>query len=203
MSDISSERTHGLPSQSVTTDPVNQSQLNFAQWFGASKAIDASGAPLRCYHGTATDFTAFNPEAEGITGIFFSSSPEVALEYATWRAEHGGLARILPVYLSIENPAEITGWSTFDAEFFQECIDQAKAAGHDGVIFRDVDDGWTEQAPVADTYVVFRPEQIKSASANTGAYSRDDPDITDSRALRAQHALAWLDERNTKATPHA
>lgn len=62
----------------------------FQDWFGESKAVDESGAPLRLYHGTSADFSAFDPSKLGEStsapsagkGFFFSDKPQVANSYA-------------------------------------------------------------------------------------------------------------------------
>jgi len=51
-------------------------------------------------------------------------------------------------------------------------VERAKRNGHDGVIFRSVDEG---SGPV-DVYVVIEPGNAKS-TANIGTYNREDPDI--------------------------
>ena len=64
----------------------------------------------------------------------------------------------------------------------------AKAAGHDGVIIRNVNDtggfalamqsrGKVPHGPATtgDVYVVFQPEQIKSAIGGRSAFKHEDP----------------------------
>lgn len=83
---------------------------NFKKWFGNSKVVDAEGKPLRVYHGTTADFDEFtrgragkktgNPNA--VLGSFFTDDPAEASRYAQDWGREGG--RVLPVYLSIQNP---------------------------------------------------------------------------------------------------
>ena len=96
----------------------------FKRWFGDSKVVDADGQPLVVYHGTNSDFSAFDDTASGANsgnrgflgrGFYFSSSPQSASMYAgvtrpqgtdTWRRADGG--NVIPVYLSLQNPLEIS-----------------------------------------------------------------------------------------------
>lgn len=73
---------------------------NFAKWFGQSKAVDNNGTPLRLFHGTACDFDAFQNADHG---LFFTQQPDAASAYALG-TEEGDDARVLPVYLRLENP---------------------------------------------------------------------------------------------------
>lgn len=51
--------------------------------------------------------------------------------------------------------------------------------GYDGVVYVNEAEGF------GDSYIAFRPEQIKSATDNTGAFNPNDPDIRFSRAASA------------------
>lgn len=46
----------------------------FGRWFADSKVVDASGAPLVVYHGTASDFSRFD---SGRGAIYFTSDPAI------------------------------------------------------------------------------------------------------------------------------
>jgi len=107
-----------MRSNRVTDTPA------FKRWFGDSKVVDENGEPLVVYHGTNSDFTAFDDTASGANsgnrgflgrGFYFSSSPQSASMYAgvtrpqgtdTWRRADGG--NVMPVYLSLQNPLEIS-----------------------------------------------------------------------------------------------
>jgi hypothetical protein len=79
------------------TDPLRDP--NFRRWFGQSVIRDASGKPLRVYHGTSTtDFEQFDND-NGM--IFFSTDPEFASGYALSTRDHAQ-SRLLPCYLRIE-----------------------------------------------------------------------------------------------------
>lgn len=142
---------------------------NFRRWFGDSKAVDLSGAPLVLYHGTASEFSEFSiGEAwgEGEAGAFFSGCPKAVEEYAK---RDGG--NILPVFLSIQNPYETTAdeWDSGESS----SIDAVKSQGlYDGYVIR----GW---AGHDDAWVAFYPDQIKSAIGNRGRFDRNNPGITE------------------------
>jgi len=87
---------------------------NFVEWFGDSKVVDESGAPMVVYHGTAKDFTEFDlsrtGESTGNTGFYgagayFSQDGEDAGGYALWaRRSEDDAANVISVYLALQNP---------------------------------------------------------------------------------------------------
>lgn len=174
----------------------------FAKWFGDSKVVDDNGEPLRVYHGTTKDFAAFDPNAPRtaipLPGMFFSPDPEVASLYASYGRElrdyegffvgaEGG--NVKPVYLSMQNPMDIDASDGVNrglvpGSVIREMIEDAQRKGHDGVILR----GWRDgSGPVQ--YIVFRPEQIKSAIGNDGSFDPTNPDITRSPRTGARRNL--------------
>jgi len=116
-----------------------------------SKVVDANGEPMVVYHGTnAESFNEFR------TPAFFGEKE---------RASYGsrGLGRVEPYFIRIVNP-ELQNWQ-----------------GHVGVSSSDIrrmkTDGIDGVRQSGGDYVVFDPTQIKSATANTGAFDADNPDI--------------------------
>jgi hypothetical protein len=88
--------------------PVTETAA-FQQWFAGSKVVDKAGKPLRCYHGTQSDFHTFsNEDAPGRGGLlaFFSVKPQFASSYASDERspEVRAGAQVMPVYLRIVNP---------------------------------------------------------------------------------------------------
>jgi hypothetical protein len=131
----------------------------FRRWFGDSKVVDSKGKPLAVYHGTNADFAEFKG---GVAeGIWFAADPEYA-------GIHG--KAVMPVYLKASNPYELTAkqWSSMPPGTLSP--DAARARGHDAWVLRDKDG-------VGDVFVVFEPEQIKSATGNRGAFDPANPDI--------------------------
>lgn len=86
---------------------------------------------------------------------------------------------LYPTYLSIKNPLvhDFVG-SEFRDRSYSDLLKKAIADGHDGVIFRNTyDDAVRGNTKAHDVFVVFRPEQIKSAIGNTGTFDPSNPDI--------------------------
>lgn len=68
---------------------------------------------------------------------------------------------VLPVRLKLSNPAVIDfRGEPYNAPKFQLAIQQAKVAGRDGVIFKNVDDSLKGTDPKT-VYAVFKPDQIR------------------------------------------
>lgn len=81
---------------------------NFWKWFGNSKIVDENGNPLICYHGTSSEFKAFNKKKIGQRdngfygkGFYFSPVQHTAKYYS----QNG---QIMAVYLSIQNPLDLS-----------------------------------------------------------------------------------------------
>ena len=171
----------------------------FKRWFGDSKMVDAEGKPLVVYHGSiskgvtvfdTTRVTTRNAKGD-VAGTYFTNSPESAYNYtrdlgaslsltgpkAGIKVQRGDVTQ---AYLKIENPLNTTaaikkyrkqGLSFGDAK--RKAV-EALTPEHDGIIF----DGDKLNPP---EYVVFNPNQIKSATGNTGAFDINNPDIRYSR----------------------
>lgn len=185
----------------------------FDRWFAQSKVTDAAGAPRVVYHGTTADIDAFqdNKSTEKDAGwygrgIYFTADPTTASAYSGYEEMQGkalsGAPRVMPVFVSLQNPyiwpADRVAATTPDqADAIRQ---ELETAGHDGVI---VPNAYADEAFASHYEVVaFRPQQIKSAIGNSGAYDPAGPDITDRRAASAQDALAFL-ATTKKAAPHA
>jgi len=81
----------------------------FKEWFKGSKVIDEDGKPKVVYHGTQGDFDDFDLNRSDplnflTIGAYFAEDPKTASAYAE---RGGGKGSVLPVYLSIKNPARI------------------------------------------------------------------------------------------------
>ncbi len=186
-----------------TTKRIVTKSPEFKKWFGDSKVVDDRGKPLVVYHGTDKDFQQFDPEKKGTDseydklsqlGYFFTPNEKSASAYASATAtgytEH---PNIMPVYLSIENPYEMTSieWNEWannenlDIEAIKaEMVDN----GHDGIHIVGYDGE-------SDEWCIFDNTQVKSATGNRGTFSRKSPKITESRAERLREAarLLWGD----------
>jgi hypothetical protein len=151
----------------------DRATANFKRWFGDSKVVDEKGEPLVVYHGTDEEFYAFDPSKQNVRnarmgmGFYFTANKDAA-------AMSGD--RVMPVYLSLQNPYVISldGDPKFGSEGYETreklkrdpvaATKELRAAGYDGI-----QDG--------NTYVAFEPTQIKSATENNGEYSLTNADI--------------------------
>ncbi|WP_312271590.1 LPD23 domain-containing protein [Pseudomonas sp.] len=155
--------------------PTVTDSAAFKRWFGGSKLTDTKGSPLKLYHGTNADVTMFDANRIGSEtdagwlgrGFYFSTEKKVAESYGD---------RLLEVYLSIKNPLVLEGPilapGTLERHFGVDTLAEAQrlvSDQYDGVIFK-YPDGELEVA-------AFRPEQIKSATANNGEFDPTNPDI--------------------------
>jgi hypothetical protein len=176
---------------------------NFWRWFGDSKVVDSEGRPLVVYHGEGVRYdpdtnTYTNPDFDvpvtyaethdGIplrSGFFASTSPVVASQYAG----AGGI--VYPVYLKAEKIA----WSDAKGGHWKDFFKQggaieanargAKKAGYDAYRIKNVVDqgnAASGEPPIADTWAVFFPTQIKSATGNRGTFDPQDANILNQSA---------------------
>lgn len=167
----------GRGDETVLEQAVDQTNTpEFKRWFGDSKVVDAQGKPLVVYHGTEQDFDTFLPSKRPKEpGIFFAVHPAIASAYAGHDPQGNfhapDMGSVLPVYLKIENPlvVDFMGGKTGRTEAFKRAIE----GGHDGVLLKNHYDA----GGVQDQWAVFRPEQIKSAIGNSGAFDPNDQNI--------------------------
>lgn len=168
----------------------------------SSKIVDENGEPMVVYHGTPNQFNTFNRELIGSStdrgiwgrGFYFTSNKAEAERY-TKRGDATG--EVKEVFLNIRKPLAIKAEQgdagkeyiqslyrkhvtdeIFEdprtteaklAEATQKVSDELVENGYDGVVVT-YKDGTQE-------YVVFNPNQIKSATENTGEYSPANDDI--------------------------
>ncbi len=164
----------------------------FWRWFGDSKVVDGLGNPLVVYHGTKASFDVFDMSFAGnfsshwakeyskAAGFFFSDSKKVALAYAE-RVQAPFEPVIMSVYLRMENPflwddAELRATDISPGPVLKSltrAFVEIKKRGHDGVIWSNVLDRGGEQTQ----FIVFKPNQIKSAIDNDGTFDDFDPSI--------------------------
>ena len=149
----------------------------FKDWFGdwennpkdASKAVDENGEPLVVYHGTPKDFSTFKE------GIIFTTTNETAAD------KHYGKA--MPLFINIRNVKTIDykgkdyTQNPLKEEYPKpenifDTIDNIarvnKDKGFDGTIILNVKDSTSYGI---DEYIATNPNQVKSATSNTGRFS--------------------------------
>jgi hypothetical protein len=155
----------------------------FKAWFQGSKMVDAEGNPQRYFHGTNKDFDTFQTEP---WGAYFTTKDSVFKNYA--RGENG---RVVPVYLSIKNPASMKDLREVSAALRaadpgrdvnnQDYIRELKAKGFDGLVTMG---GGHE-------VIVFDANQIKSAIGNNGEFDPTNPKITAKQGALATDSPAF------------
>lgn len=187
-----------LASRNQTSTPA------FKAWFGDSKVVDAKGRPLVVYHGTEDNFDAFDAKLLGMNtehrtadaGFFSSADPEIAQSFAgetwdltTWprKIAYKKGANVMPLYLSIKNPVEISA-EEFVNRFVRGGEDFRKFVrrkGRDGAVIRgnvEFSERLGAGEYAADTWVALKPGQLKSAIGNSGAFDPNEPSVLASRA---------------------
>lgn len=173
--------------ESLAEAESQTSTPEFQRWFEQSKVVDVEGNPLRVYHGSNADFAEFDPGTLGKAsdfgfagkGFYFMDDPEWASGYAeVAHSDHGGEPVVYAVYLSLQNPLEVDNYDAFegiprDHDAAQKIQDDLVAQGYDGIIVRGKAGNPTE-------YVAFRPNQIKSATGNSGNFDPTSSSLIDS-----------------------
>lgn len=132
--------------------------------------LNEDGTPKVVYHGTGANFTVFKSESGT---YWFSESTDYAEAMAEERAGKNG--RVGAFYLDMKNPyrAKLPPGQFTDPGYEKPIIEKAKSGGYDGVIIENDTDSDIE----AETfYVVFSPNQIKSATDNIGTFDRGNND---------------------------
>lgn len=155
----------------------------FKDWFGdwennpkdASKAVDENGEPLVVYHGTPKNFNTFKE------GIIFTTTNETAAD------KHYG--KTIPLFINIRNVKTIDykgkdyTQNPLKEEYPKpknafETIDNIarvnKDKGFDGTIILNVKDSTSYGI---DEYIATNPNQVKSATNNTGRFSTSNNEI--------------------------
>lgn len=143
----------------------------FKRWFADSKVVDALGAPKVVYHGSPDVRGIFSDgfKAKSRGNVFFAAEDYATADsYAddkrAWDYQNAE-PHTIPLYLSIKNPMVIDAKGSFWKETAHH-IDEAKAAGHDGIIIKNSVDFYNNQkgkGKPTTVYAWFEPEQAKSA----------------------------------------
>ena len=172
----------------------------------SSKVLDENGEPMVVYHGTNTEFTAFDRKKAGASndagmrgkGFYLSPNKRTSENYGQ---------RIISAFVSLKNPfipfsfssskeiAEYLGVEedTFrfepNSEFkvypaFSGLITSAlKDKGYDGVLYLH-----------RQEIVAFRPDQIKSATDNNGEFDAGNDDIRFRKTEQAGYTAKQREE---------
>jgi hypothetical protein len=179
----------GTPTKLSEQQWIQVRTPSFKEWFGdwennpkgASKVVDENGEPLVVYHGSPFgEFNAFtesgskNVSPKDAKGHYFTSDYGVAQAYGSGQyggSMRGAQATVYASYLKINNPEYILDNNHRHWYIKQDKKDSLASDGKDGVIYRDSKD------TMNDEYIAFDPNQIKSATGNSGAFDGANPNI--------------------------
>lgn len=146
----------------------------FKNWFGdwekssneSSMVVDKQGMPLVVYHGTDKKFDKFIVK----NGSWFITNKDEALEYGT---------NILSCYLNIRNL--YVGSHEENAKYgIKVLINKIKSKNFDGILLpkdQEFFDKHIYYEAQHDVFIVFEPNQIKSATNNKGIFDIDNNNI--------------------------
>jgi hypothetical protein len=145
----------------------------FKKWFGNSKVVDAAGKPLVVYHGTASDFEAFDPQFNKVGvqggGFYFTTRKPLAEDYA-YGANRDQEGRLIEAYISLKNPVIKMPGIPLSTEEIAAIRSDFTEGGYDGFI---------EYLPSGgiNTVIATDPTQIKSVN-NRGTFDPNDDRIS-------------------------
>ena len=174
---------------------------NFKEWFGdwendpenASKVVDENGEPMVVYHGTDNGgFDVFSIDKAGTRtgqdsaklGAFFHEYKDYAEAFADYGRKPK--SQVYEVFLNIRKPLTDVFLSTADGKKLESIKNKIEKGNHDGII------------DLLGEHVVFNPNQIKSATDNSGDFSTENDNIKYSRVIsNARQAVDnYLNNRN-------
>jgi len=171
-----SERRVKRPSKRQIYSPAFKSW--FGDWeHGEGSVVVEDGKPLIVYHKTDAKFTTFNPDLLGkkslwgtaYAGFYFMSKNE--------RVAYG--KRSMAVYLNIRRPylIDVKTYADFDYGYKHFDFDNLRTY-HDGIIINMSNPiEYMGEFESDRVFVVFYPNQIKSATNNRGSFSNLNNDI--------------------------
>ena len=159
----------------------------FKEWFGdwennpenASKVIDENGEPRVVYHGTDSDFNAFDESHLGEFTDLNATNEDWAKtsHIGFWFNDNkiGFYTKHKPVYLNVRNPLEFASMESLVDEMSYydsgEDFKRSNSDGYDSVIVLE------DEEMGGRSYSVFNDNQIKSATENNGGFSSHNDDI--------------------------
>ena len=164
--------------------PGTIKKLGKGKTLGKNIVKNETGKPLTVFHGSQEIGIkgldpSFAVETPGV--VFFSDNSDVS-EIFRFERDFGEVVTdffdeslddfvdiepgdLVEAHIELKNPLILSGdeaqKATFDTGFQGEVIRKAKAKGHDGVIFRDVEEGVGDALETGTTYGVFSKDQIK------------------------------------------
>jgi len=160
---LENARLHGL---------LNEADVPIDREGNLAKFLEGSKVQTPVYHGTAGDFKEFKigPRGKITSGIYTGADPDVANIYAN----KGEGSNIMPLYMSIKNPASEDDITRIFDSLPRDNVDTPKkrmkvlqGLGYDGVSYGD-----------NFVHIAFDPKQVKSALGNEGTFNPEVADIT-------------------------
>ncbi len=175
----------------------------FRNWYGNSAVKSV------VFHATTNEFDAFDTERSDL-GAHFGTLDQ-AENIVKNRLGSRGTPRIIPVWLSIQNPLRLKDVGSFHADGIARQLEQKGMLpkGEGKRIEKEIDADWklrkkydpmlrkiikdagydgvvykntaTGEGP-GDSYIAFEPTQIKSATDNSGAFDPDNASILASQS---------------------
>lgn len=177
---------NGKPSNLNERQWVQVRTQAFKDWFGdwendpdnASKVVDENGEPLVQYHSTNLEWVnKGEPFWEFYEDSHFGTEGQ-ALDRMP--AKSG--VKVYAVFLNIRNPQRrndadqdyLDEKDMTMSEYWEQCARRSKYNGYDGIVYLNE---YEDKEHPADSWIAFRPEQVKSADENQGTFDGSDPDI--------------------------
>ena len=145
-----------------------------------SKIVDENGEPMVVYHRTPKEFTSFDKEKIGSSTDWGAFGKGFYLSPADFGSIYG--ENLMSLFVNVKNPLILDRTNAFEVKepFFskdyswrreqsENFTEWVKDSGYDGV--------WYIEGTGRDEVVAFEPNQMKSASDNTGDFSENETDI--------------------------
>lgn len=166
----------------------------FKEWFGdwendpenASKVIDENGEPRVVYHGTDSDFNAFDESHLGeVTDLNATNEDWAKTSHiGFWFNDNkiGFYTKHKPVYLNVRNPLEFASMESLVDEMSYydsgEDFKRSNSDGYDSVIVLE------DEEMGGRSYSVFNDNQIKSATENNEDFSFHNDETSKNEAVK-------------------
>lgn len=205
----------------VNADFMKQTDTRqFGEWFAGSQVVNSDGTPKIMYHGTATEFWAFDKKkANDMTGrrlglgagkgkfylTEYKGSAQLAADSAQ-QTGRGNSPKVMELYVSAQKVMDRSEYDQRLKEAYKQYPnsdprgdvydyrqrDKAIAAVDKAIIKDGYDGVWDRES---GEMFVYDSTQIKSAIDNIGLFDRKNPDIRYSRSdyKEAQKKYAGVD----------
>lgn len=195
--------SNGVYAQKVKFSISDQTETpEFRRWFGNSMVVNEDGSPKVMYHGTASEFWAFDKrKANDITGRrmglgagkgkFYLTEYKGSANAAAYSAQstgRGKTPKVMELYVSAQKVMDRSEYnrrleeaykryphsSPADSAYDYRARDKAVAYVDNAIRKAGYDGVWDHDS---GEMFVFEPTQIKSATDNVGTFDADNPDI--------------------------